>query len=74
MDNTQCILQIRGLPPFFSSKFDITKHKRYNLLFDFNKANYFDVADFVAKRRKHKANLSKNTVVQEYYINEIQGD
>lgn len=37
MDNSLCILQIRGLHPFLSKKFDITKHKNYKMLFDYAK-------------------------------------
>ena len=66
LDNTQCILQIRGLRPFLSPKFNIEKHKRYPLLFDYNKDNYFDVAKFVAKKRKRTAEITKNTIVDEY--------
>lgn len=66
MDNSQCILQIRGLRPFLSQKFDIEKHKRYPQLFDYDKNNFFDVKKYVSERRKRKANLIKNTVVDEY--------
>lgn len=68
MDNTQCILQIRGVRPFFSKKFDIEKHSRYSLLFDFDKKQFFDVAKYVAERRKRKAKLKKSTIVDEYTI------
>ena len=66
MDNSQCILQIRGLRPFLSQKFDIEKHKRYPQLFDYDKNNFFDVKKYVSKRRKRQANLTNNTVVDEY--------
>lgn len=66
MDNTQCILQIRGLRPFFSKKFDIEKHKNYPLLLDYDKRNYFDVAQYVSGRKNNKAKISKNTMVKEY--------
>lgn len=66
MDNTQCILQIRGLRPFFSKKFDIEGHKNYPRLLDYDKKNYFDVAQFVSGRKNNKAQISKNTVVKEY--------
>ena len=66
MDNSQCILQIRGLRPFLSQKFDIEKHERYPQLFDYSKDNFFDVKKYVAKKRKRNADLNKNTVVDEY--------
>ena len=37
MDGEKCILQLRGVRPFLSNKYDITKHKRYKELADFNK-------------------------------------
>lgn len=39
MDGSKCILQLRGVRPFLSDKFDITKHKRYKELSDFDKKN-----------------------------------
>ena len=66
MDNTQCILQIRGVRPFLSRKFNIEKHSRYSMLFDSDKKNYFDVAKYVAKKRKRTAEIKKNTIVDEY--------
>lgn len=43
MPNDRCILQIRGLRPFYSKKVDIVKHKRYKLLSDYDKKNRYDV-------------------------------
>ena len=50
MDGDKCILQLRGVRPFFSSKFDITKHKRYKDLSDFDKKNAFDVEKYMKRR------------------------
>ena len=50
MDGDKCILQLRGVRPFFSSKFDITKHKRYKELSDFDKKNAFDVEQYMKRR------------------------
>ena len=50
MDGDKCILQLRGVRPFFSSKFDITKHKRYKELSDFDKKNVFDVEEYMKHR------------------------
>lgn len=69
MDNSLCILQIRGLHPFLSKKFDITKHKNYKMLFDYAKQNYFDVAKFVAHRNNRSALINKNSVYSEYKYN-----
>lgn len=69
MDNSLCVLQIRGLHPFLSKKFDITKHKNYKMLFDYAKQNYFDVAKFVAHRNNRSALINKNSVYTEYKYN-----
>lgn len=69
MDNSLCILQIRGLHPFLSKKFDVTKHKNYKMLFDYAKQNYFDVAKFVAHRNNRSALINKNSVYTEYKYN-----
>lgn len=69
MDNSLCILQIRGLHPFLSKKFDITKHKNYKMLFDYAKQNYFDVAKFVAHHNNRSALINKNSVYTEYKYN-----
>ena len=43
MDNSKCIMQLRGVRPFFSNKHDITKHKRYLMLSDYDPKNAFDI-------------------------------
>ena len=43
MDGGKCILQLRGVRPFFSEKYDITKHPKYKYLSDFDKKNAFDM-------------------------------
>ena len=53
MDGSKCILQLRGVRPFLSDKFDITKHKRYKELSDFDKKNAFDVERYL----KHELRL-----------------
>ncbi len=52
MDGDKCILQLRGVRPFFSNKFDITKHKRYKELSDFDKKNAFDVEEYMKHQLK----------------------
>ena len=61
MDGSKCIFQLRGVRPFLSEKFDITKHKNYKLLEDFDKKNAFDIEDYIS--RKGKARLNKNSIV-----------
>lgn len=47
MDGTKCILQLRGVRPFFSDKYDITRHKRYRELSDYKDSNAFDVESYL---------------------------
>ncbi|EHR33900.1 hypothetical protein HMPREF9709_00836 [Helcococcus kunzii ATCC 51366] len=56
MDGGKCIYQLRGVRPFLSDKFDITKHKNYKLLEDYDKKNLFDVEEFLKNRDKIKIN------------------
>ncbi|MCC8046965.1 MAG: type IV secretory system conjugative DNA transfer family protein [Clostridiales bacterium] len=55
MDGSKCILQVRGVRPFLSDKFDITKHKRYRELSDYDKKNAFDVEQYMRCRLRMKA-------------------
>ena len=57
----QDIFQLRGVRPFLSDKFDITKHKNYKLLEDYDKKNIFDIEDYI--KRKGKVKLNRNTVI-----------
>ena len=50
MDGNKCILQLRGVRPFFSDKFDITKHPRYKYLADADKKNIFDIERYMKRR------------------------
>ena len=61
MDGGKCILEIRGARPFYSDKFDITKHKNYRLLSDYNDKNTFDLERYL--KRKDEVNLKENMVV-----------
>lgn len=58
MDGGKCIYQLRGVRPFLSYKFDITKHKNYKLLEDYDKKNMFDVEEYLKNRDKVKLKLS----------------
>ena len=61
MDGGKCIYQLRGVRPFLSDKFDITKHKNYKLLEDYDKKNVFDIEEYI--RRKGKVKMNRNTVI-----------
>ena len=50
MDGGKCILQLRGVRPFLSDKYDITKHPNYKYLSDFDKRNAFDVERYMSTR------------------------
>ena len=58
MDGGKCIFQLRGVRPFFSDKYDITKHKNYRLLEDYDKKNRFDVEKYIKQRGKAKLNAT----------------
>ena len=59
MDGNKCILQLRGVRPFFSDKYDITKHKRYRELSDYDKRNEFDVEAYMRHRMEVKLTKSE---------------
>ena len=61
MDGGKCIFQLRGVRLFFSDKYDITKHKRYKLLEDYDKKNRFDVERYI--KRRGRAKLSEETLI-----------
>ena len=61
MDGGKCIFQLRGVRPFLSDKFDITKHENYKLLEDYDKKNLFDIESYM--KRKGKAKLNRETVI-----------
>ncbi len=58
MDGSKCILQLRGVRPFLSDKYDLTKHPNYNLTSDADDRNYFDVEKFL----HHQLKLNKEDV------------
>jgi len=61
MDGSKCIFQLRGVRPFLSDKYDITKHKNYRLIEDYDKKNLFDIESYM--KRKGKAKLNRETVI-----------
>ena len=54
LDGGKCILQLRGVRPFMSNKYDITKHPNYKYLSDADDRNYFDVEKYLSTRLKTK--------------------
>lgn len=64
MDGGKCILQLRGVRPFFSDKYDITKHPNYKYLSDFDPKNAFDLEALVSSKLK----LKKNDVYEVFDI------
>ena len=50
MDGSKCIVQVRGVRPFFSDKYDLTKHPMYHLTADADKRNWFDIEKFLKKK------------------------
>ena len=54
MDGGKCILQLRGVRPFLSEKYDITKHPQYKYLSDFDKRNTFDIEKYLSTKLKPK--------------------
>ena len=54
LDGSKCILQLRGVRPFMSDKYDITKHPNYKYLSDFDKKNAFNIERFLSTKLKLK--------------------
>ena len=73
MDGGKCIMQLRGVRPFFSDKFDITKHKRYKELSDYDKKNAFDMEQYV-KHLHHLKVTEKTKVDEAFECGEISPD
>ena len=68
MDGGKCILQLRGVRPFFSDKYDITKHPNYKYLADADKNNTFDVERYMKKKKQV---VSKNETFTMYDLGTI---
>ena len=65
MDGGKCILQLRGVRPFYSDKYDLTKHPNYKYTVDYDKRNLFDIGKFL----DHKLRLAPD---DEYEV--IEGE
>ena len=66
MDGSKCILQLRGVRPFLSNKYDLTKHPKFALTSDADEKNLFNVEKFLS----HKLTVKPNTVVEVYDCSE----
>lgn len=70
MDGSKCILQLRGVRPFLSDKYDITKHPKYKMLSDYDKRNAFDIE----KYRSHKLVVKPTQTFDLYDMGEVEAD
>ena len=70
MDGAKCILQLRGVRPFLSNKYDITKHPKYRQLSDYDKRNTFDIE----KYRQHKLVVKPDDTFDLYDMGEVDAD
>ena len=67
LDGSKCVLQLRGVRPFLSNKYDITKHPNYRFLSDYDRKNEFIVEKFLSTKLKVKPD-------EEYDVYEITAD
>lgn len=67
MDGGKCILQVRGVRPFFSEKYDITRHPQYKYLSDADKKNSFDVDGYLAAMRRRQRQVVTQEEVFDFY-------
>ena len=70
MDGGKCILQLRGVRPFLSDKYDITKHPKYKMLSDYDKRNAFDIE----KYRSHKLVVKPTQTFDLYDMGEVEAE
>ena len=68
MDGGKCILQVRGVRPFFSDKFDITRHKQYPLLLDSDDGNEFDIETYVKRKKRMWLKLHQKDQFTEFGV------
>lgn len=67
MDGGKCILQLRGVRPFLSDKYDITKHPNFKYTSDANKNNAFDIEKYM-KRKRRRAKIKPDEVFDYYKV------
>lgn len=68
MDGGKCILQVRGVRPFFSDKFDITRHKQYPMLLDDNPEMGFNIEKNVSDQKAMRLRLSRQVKFTGYGV------
>ena len=68
MDGGKCILQVRGVRPFFSDKYDITRHKQYPMLLDYNPEMGFNIEKYVSDQKAMHLRLSRQEEFTEYGV------
>jgi type IV secretion system protein VirD4 len=68
MDGGKCILQVRGVRPFFSDKFDITRHKQYPILLDDNPEMGFNIEKYVSDQKAMRLRLSRQVKFTGYGV------
>ena len=67
MDGGKCIMQLRGVRPFLSDKFDITQHKQYHLLSDYDEKNAFDIEKYLKSVKPGSMKMSRDQVIDEVF-------
>ena len=67
MDGGKCILQLRGVRPFLSDKYDITKHPNYKYTSDAKKENAFDIEKYM-KRKQRRAKIKPDEAFELYKV------
>lgn len=56
LDGSKCILQLRGVRPFLSDKYDLTQHPNYKYTSDADERNWFDIEKYLNRRMKLQPN------------------
>ncbi len=69
MDGAKCIMRLRGVRPFFSDKYDITNHKQYRKLADYDEKNAFDIERYIKRRLV----LKSSELVECYDFGDLSG-
>ena len=72
MDGGKCIMQIRGVRPFLSEKYDITKHKQYERLSDDHPENAFDIEKELTKRDAGQKDLSAMHITEPLVVDALK--
>ena len=73
MDGGKCILQLRGVRPFFSDKYDITRHKQYHLLSDDDPKQEFNIEKYVSDQREMRLRLASSDSFTDYGVDVTAG-